>query len=45
METGGKEQRGGRRDVEIVGIFLLVLGIPTIVALIREARERKKRIP
>ena len=31
--------------MEIVGIFLVVIGIPTLVALIREARERKKRIP
>jgi hypothetical protein len=30
--------------MEIVGIFLVVIGIPTLVALIREARERKKRV-
>jgi hypothetical protein len=31
--------------MEIVGIFLIVLGMPTIVALIREARERNKKAP
>jgi hypothetical protein len=31
--------------MEIVGIFLIVLGIPTIVALIREARARSKKMP
>jgi hypothetical protein len=31
--------------MEIVGIFLIVIGIPTIVALIRQAREKNKKIP
>jgi hypothetical protein len=31
--------------MEILGIFFIVLGIPTVVALIREARERNKKIP
>jgi hypothetical protein len=31
--------------MEWVTILFIVLGIPTIVALVREARERKKRIP
>ena len=29
--------------MEIVGIFLIVLGIPTLVALIRQARERNEK--
>ena len=31
--------------MEYLTIFFIVLGIPTIVALIREAREKKKRTP
>jgi hypothetical protein len=27
-------------DMEILGILLIVLGIPTIVSLIRQAREK-----
>jgi len=31
--------------MEYVGIFFIVLGIPTIVAFVREAREKKRRLP
>jgi len=35
----------GQTDMEYVGIFFIVLGIPTIVAFVREAREKKRRLP